>query len=65
MRVLVRQHLEGQSLQGVAGQDGGRLVELLVTRGFATPEIIVVHRWQIVVDQRISVHEFNGTRGPG
>ena len=63
VRVLVRQHLEGQRLQGVAGQDRGRLVELLVTGGLAAPQIVVVHRRQVVVDQRIGVQEFDGAGG--
>ena len=33
MRVGLRQHLEGQRQQPVAGEDGGRLVELLVQVG--------------------------------
>ena len=64
VRVLVRQHLEGQRLQRVAGQDGGGLVELLVTGGLAAPEIVVVHGRQVVVDQRIGVQEFDGAGGP-
>ena len=63
MRVLVRQHLEGERLQGVAGEDGRRLVELLVAGRLAAPQVVVVHGRQVVVDQRIGVHEFDRARG--
>ena len=33
-------------------------------RRLAAPQIVVVHRRQIVVDQRIGVHEFDGGRHP-
>ena len=43
------------------GQDRGRFIEGLVTRGFAATQIIVVHARQIVVDKRVGVDAFNST----
>ncbi len=49
-----------QGQQRVAGQDGGRLAVDLVTRGPAAAQVVVVHRRQIVVNQRIGVDHFHG-----
>ncbi len=43
----------------VAGEDRGRLVEGLVAGRPAAAQIAVVHRRQIVVDQRIGVHHLD------
>jgi farnesyl diphosphate synthase len=63
MRVLVRlrlrQDLEGEGQQRVAGEDGGRLVEPLVGGGPAAAQVIVVHARQVVVDQRIGMDAFD------
>ena len=61
---LVGQHLKGQRQQGIAGQDRERFVEGLVTGGPATPQVVVVHRRQIVVDQRIGRGPFPPRRPP-
>jgi hypothetical protein len=63
VRILVRQYLERKRLQGVPGQNGRRLVELLVAGRPAAPQIIVVHGRQVVVDQGICMHQFNRARG--
>ena len=55
-RTCARHHLEGQRQQAVAGQDRRRLVERLVAGRPAPPQVVVVHRRQVVVDQRIGVH---------
>ena len=59
MRIGIRQHLERHGQQPVAGEHRGRLVELLVASRPAAPQIAVVHRRQIVVDQRIGVHHLD------
>ena len=51
----IGENFEGERLQGVARQNGGRLVEGAVSRRAAAPQIVVVHRRQIVVDQGIGV----------
>ena len=51
------EHLEGEGQQGVPGQNRHRFAEHFVARGPAAPEIVVVQRGQIVVDQRISVDQ--------
>ena len=56
----IGQHLEGEGQQPVAGQDGGRLVELAVAGRTAAPQFAIVHRRQIVVDQRIAVDHLDG-----
>ena len=53
------QHFERPRLQRVAGQDRDGLAEGHVARGLAAPQIVVVQRRQIVVDQRIGVQHLN------
>ena len=60
---LAGQHLERQRQQGIAGQNRRGLVERLVAGGPATPQIVVVHGRQIVVDQRIGVDHLDGAGG--
>ena len=57
------QHVEGEGEQTVAGQDRGRLVEFLVRGRPAAAQVVVVHRRQVVVHQRIAMHELD--RGAG
>ncbi|ODN72629.1 hypothetical protein A6302_00122 [Methylobrevis pamukkalensis] len=57
-----RKEIEGEREQGIAGQNRGRLVEGLVDGGAAAPDVVVVHRRQVVMDQRIAVDAF-GRRG--
>ena len=57
------QDLEGQRLQGFAGQDRGRLVEGLVHGRAAASQIVVVHGGQIVVDEGIAMQELDGGAG--
>lgn len=54
------QQLKRQRQQGVAGEDGGCFVERLVARRTTPPQIVVVHRRQIVMDQRIRVDHLDG-----
>ena len=63
MRLGPRQHVEREREQTVAGKDRGRLVELLVRGRTAAAQIVIVHRGQVVVRQRIAVHELE--RGAG
>ena len=59
-RVGVRagENVERQREQPVARQDGGGLVERLMSGRSAAPQVVVVHRRQVVVRQRIAVHTF-------
>ena len=57
------EHLEGQRQQGVAGQDRRRLAEHLVAGRPAAAQVVVVHRRQVVVDQRVGVDHLDGTGG--
>ena len=65
MGIVFAQHLERTALQRVAGQDRGRLVKRLMCAGFAAPQVVVVHRRQIVMHQRIGVHHLHRGRNPG
>jgi hypothetical protein len=55
----VRQHLERERLQCVRGEDRRGLVELAVHRGLAAPQVVVVHRRQVVVHQRERVQQLD------
>ena len=54
------EHLERERLQRVAGEDRRRFVELPVRRGTAAPQIVVVHRGQVVVHERVGVNQLDG-----
>ena len=50
--------VEGQRQQAVAGEDRGGVVGLLVQGRAAAAQVAVVHRRQVVMDQRIAVDAF-------
>ena len=54
------EEFEGQRQQGVAGQEGDGLAELLVAGGLAAAQVVVVERGQVVVDERVGVDELQG-----
>ena len=53
---LARHHLESQRQETITGQDGRRLVKRPVARRPATSQVVVIHRRQIVVNQRIRMN---------
>ena len=55
--------LHGEREQTVAREDGHGLAEYLVTGRLAAPEVVIVERRQIVVDQRVRVDHFEGASG--
>lgn len=57
-----REHLEREGLKGVAAQDGGRLVERTMTGGATAPQVVVIHRGQVVMHERIGMNELHGDR---
>ena len=63
MHLGSRHDVEGKRQQRVTDKNCGRLVEGLVHGRPSAPQIVVVHGRQIVMDQRIAVHEFE--RGAG
>ena len=65
MGALVRDHFEGERVEAVAGQDRGRLVEFPVHRRLAATHVVIVHRRQVVMDQRIDMDAFQRERGAG
>ncbi len=52
------QNFKGECQQRIASQYRRRLVKFFVRRGFAAPQFIIIHRWQIIMHQRITVHTF-------
>ena len=60
----IGQHLEGEGLERVAGEDGGRLVEGLVHGRPAPAQVVVVHGGQVVMDEGIAVQELERAPRP-
>ena len=58
------QNRESLGQQPVAGQNRGCLVEGDVNRRAAAPQVAVVHRRQIVVDQAVAVDHLDGGTDP-
>ena len=55
----LRDGLEGERLQCVAGEDRDGFAEGHVAGGLAAAQIVVVERGQIVMDQRVGVHHLD------
>ncbi len=53
-----------QGQQGVAGEDRGRLVEGVVNGRLSAAQVVIVHRRQVVMDQRIAVYAFQRGASP-
>ena len=47
--------LKGGGLQAIAGKNGSRLVKGAVQRGLPSPEVVVVHRREIIVHKGVGV----------
>ena len=58
-----RNGLKCQGEQGVARKNGDCFAKFLVTRGFAPPQIVIIQRRQVIVNQRIRMDEFDGAAG--
>ena len=63
MDLVAGDDVEGDGEQRVAGKDRGRVVERLVRGGAAAAQVGVVHRRQVVMDQRIAVDAFERSAG--
>ncbi len=59
LRALGR-HAEGLGEERVAGENGERFAVDDVHRRPPAPELVVVHRRQVVVHERLGVHELDG-----
>ena len=59
----LREHLEGESEQRIAGEDGHGFAEDLVAGELAAAVVVVVERGEIVVDQRVGVDQFERAGG--
>ena len=58
-----RQQGEGEGVQRVAGEDSGRFVIGAVRAGASPAQVVIVHRGQIVVDERVGVDGFHCAGG--
>ena len=58
----LRQNLKCPRQQRIADQNRRRLAKNLMARRPTAPQIVIIHRRQIVMHQRISMHHFNRTR---
>ncbi len=56
--------LKGGCLQSVSRENGCRFVKGTMQRGLPSPEIIVIHCRQIVMDEGIGVEQLNGFADP-
>ena len=63
--VGVRERFEGESEQAITGENGHSDAEFFVAGGLAAAKIVVVEGGQVVVNQRISVNEFEGAADGG
>src|SRR3990170_3550213 len=63
MGALVAQDFEGKRQKGIAGKNGGCLIEGDMERGAATPDGVVVHGGQVVMHQRVAMHAFERASG--
>ena len=56
---MLRNDLKCQCQQSVAREDRGRLIELLVIGRTTAPEVVVIHRRQVVMNQRVSMNQLD------
>lgn len=61
--VAVGQQPKGVGEQGIAGEQGGGFVELLVAGRGTTAQVAIVHTGQIVVNEAVGVQAFNRYSG--
>ena len=61
---LVREDFEGEGVQAVAREDGGRFAIGLVYCWLPPPEVVIIHRRKVVVDERVDVDRFNCRADP-
>ena len=55
-----RDKLESLREEGVAGKDGDAFAENFMIGWFTPSEIVVVHTWEVVVDEGVGVDTFDG-----
>jgi len=59
----VRQQRESEGVQRIPGEDGGGFIEGAVRAGTATAQVVIVHRRQVVVNERVGVDGLNRAGG--
>jgi hypothetical protein len=61
MRIAVDEYLKCNGKESIARQHGGCLVEGDMRRRSSSAEVVIVHAWEIVMDQGICVQHFHGS----
>ena len=51
-------------LQAITGENGCRLIKLLMTTGPAAPQTAIVHCRQIIVNQRVAMQKLDSRANP-
>ena len=59
----VRQQRESKGVQRIPGEDGGGLIKSAVRAGTTTTQVVIVHRRQVVVNERVGVDGLNRAGG--
>jgi hypothetical protein len=59
----VGEEFEREGLERVTDKDRGRLIPCLVNGGPPAPQVIVIHAGQVVMDEAIGMHAFDGGGG--
>ena len=54
--------MKGERLQSIAGENRRRFVKLYMASWTPPPQFIVIHRWQIIVNQGIRMNHFECAR---
>jgi hypothetical protein len=54
---------ERQRQESVTSEDGNGFAEFFVASGLASPEVIIVQRRQVIVNQGVGMDEFDGAGG--
>ena len=58
MCIFMGQNFKGECQQGITGQYRCSLVKFFVRSWLAAPQVVVIHCWQIIMDEGIAVHAF-------
>ena len=64
VRGFIGQYFKRKADQRITGEYRGRLIKSFMQSRFATPHIVIIHTWQVVMDQRIAVNTLNCARHP-
>jgi ribokinase len=57
------ENLKSDGEQGIAGEDSDAFAKYFVIRRPAAAEVVVVHAWEVIMHERVSVNALHGARG--